>query len=105
MFNSKTGFPNKPKKAFRRAIFPVTEEDPVVCVITNLSYGEYSLSVLHDVNTNSKPDKLLRFGPPTEPVGFSNIDKKLLTRPSYKSTLFTFSAQTNEIPVTLWYIL
>jgi len=105
VFNSKKGFPNKPKKAFRQVRVPVTSEDPVVCAITNLPYGVYSLSVLHDVNGNSKPDKMLGFGPPKEPVGFSKIDKKLLKQPSYKSTVFTFSAQTNETAVSLWYVL
>ena len=105
VFNSKKGFPNKPEKSFRRAIFPITAEDPVACAITNLPYGEYSLSVLHDININSKPDKLLGFGPPKEPVGFSNIDKKMSKQPSYKSTVFTFSAQTNEIAVVVRYVL
>lgn len=104
VFNSEEGFPNKPEKALRRAIFPVTAEGPIVCVITNLPYGEYSLSVLHDVNNNSKPDKVLGFGPPKEPVGFSNIDKKLLKPPVYKSTVFTFSAQSKEKSVGLWYV-
>ena len=105
VFNSKKGFPNKPDKAFRRVRVPVTAEDPVECAITNLPYGVYSLSVLHDINDNNKPDKILGIGPPKEPVGFSNIDKKMSRQPSYKSTLFTFSAQTNETAVSLWYVL
>jgi len=105
VFNRKKGFPNKPEKAFRQARFPVTAEGPVECAITNLPYGEYSLSVLHDINDNRKPDKMLGFGPPKEPVGFSNIDKKMSRQPSYKSTLFTFSAQTNETAVAVWYVL
>ena len=78
VFNSKKGFPNKPGKAFLQARFPVTAENPVTCVVTNLPYGTYSLSLLHDINNNHKADKILGFGPPKEPVGFSNIDKKLL---------------------------
>ncbi len=105
VFNSKKGFPNKPEKAFRRARFPVTAESPVVCTVTNLPHGVYSLSVLHDVNGNKKADKLLGFGPPKEPVGFSSINRKTGKPPSYKSTLFTFNAQTNETAVALWYVL
>ena len=104
VFNSKKGFPNKPAKAFRRIRVPVGAEGPVECTITNLPYGVYSLSVLHDINNNRKPDKKLGLGPPTEPVGFSNIQRKMRRRPSYQSTLFTFSAQTNEIAVSLWYV-
>lgn len=105
VFNNKKGFPNKPKKAFRRIRVPVTAEGSVECTITNLPYGTYSLSILHDVNDNNKPDKILGLGPPKEPVGFSNIDKKKSKQPSYESTLFTFSAETNEIAVALWYVL
>ncbi len=105
VFNSKKGFPNKPKKAFRQVRVPVTAEGPVACTITNLPYGVYSLSVLHDINDNNKADKILGIGPPKEPVGFSNIDKKTRKQPSYKSTLFTFSAETNETAVSLWYVL
>ena len=104
VFNNKKGFPNKPGKAFRRVRVPVVAEGPVECTITNLPHGVYSLSVLHDINNNLKPDKKLGIGPPTEPVGFSNIDQKMRRKPSYKSTTFTFSAQTNEIPVVLYYL-
>jgi len=105
VFNSKKGFPNKPDKAFRRVRVPVTAEDPVECVITNLPYGAYSLSVLHDINDNNKADKLLGVGPPKEPVGFSNINEKMRKKASYESTLFTFSAETNETAVAVWYVL
>ncbi len=105
VFNNKKGFPNKPKKAFRRIRVPVTAEGSVECTITNLPYGTYSLSILHDVNDNNKPDKILGLGPPKEPVGFSNIDKKMSKQPSYEETLFTFSAQTNTIAIAARYVL
>ena len=54
VFNSKKGFPNKPEKALLKARFPVTAEGTVECVITNLPHGTYSLSVLHDINDNSR---------------------------------------------------
>jgi len=105
VFNREKGFPNKPAKAFRQIRFPVTTEDPVVCTITNLPYGVYSLSVLHDINNNNKADKMLGIGPPKEPVGFSNIVEKPSKRPSYEDTLFTFNAQTNTIAITTRYVL
>jgi uncharacterized protein (DUF2141 family) len=105
VFNSTKGFPNKPDKAFRRVRIPVTAADPVACTITNLPYGTYSLSVLHDINDNNKADKMLGFGPPKEPVGFSSIPGKMRKQPSYESTLFDFSAQTNKVAVAVWYVL
>jgi uncharacterized protein (DUF2141 family) len=105
VFKEKKGFPGKPDQAFRRARFPVTAEDPVVCAITNLPHGVYSLSVLHDINDNYKADKLLGFGPPKGPVGFSNIDRKLRKKPHFEETIFTFNAQTNTISVALRYAI
>jgi uncharacterized protein (DUF2141 family) len=101
VFKTKKGFPNQHEQAFRQARFPVTAKDPVECVIPNLPYGEYSLSVLHDVNDNYKADKLLGFGPPKEPVGFSNIHKKLRKQPRFEDALIHFSAETNAVPVSL----
>lgn len=105
VFKDKKGFPNKPDKAFLKARFPVTAEGPIECVITNLPYGTYSLSLLHDINDNYKADKTLGFGPPKEPVGFSNIHKKVFKQPRFESTLFNFSAESNEIPARVRYVL
>ena len=105
VFNSKKGFPNKPEKAFLKARFPVTAEGTVECVITNLPHGTYSVNVLHDINDNYKADKILGIGPPKEPIGFSNIDRKLRKKPRYEETLFTFSARTNTIAITAKYVL
>jgi uncharacterized protein (DUF2141 family) len=104
VFDSKKGFPNKHEKAFLKARVPVTAEGPVVCTITNLPYGVYSLSLLHDVNDNYKADKMLGIGPPKEPVGFSNIDRKLRKQPAYKDTEFTFAPDKTEQAVSLRYI-
>ena len=104
LFRDKKGFPSDNEKAFRKVRIPVTAEGPVVCTITNLPYGVYSLSVLHDVNDNYKADKMLGFGPPKEPVGFSNIDRKLRRQPAYKDTEFTFGPGKTEQTVRARYI-
>lgn len=104
VFKDKKGFPNRHDKAFLKARFPVTNEGAISCMVTNLPYGEYSISVLHDVNDNYKADKMLGFGPPKEPVGLSNVYKKPLRQPKFKKTLFTFDAETEEISVPLFYV-
>jgi uncharacterized protein (DUF2141 family) len=104
VFKNKKGFPNKDDQVFLKARFPVTEEGAISCTVTNLPYGEYSLSVLHDINDNYKADKMLGFGPPKEPVGLSNVHKKPRRRPKFKNTLFTFNAETEEISVPLFYV-
>ena len=105
VFNSKKGFPNKPEKSFRQVRVLVTTEGSVECAITNLPYGVYSLSVLHDINNNHKADKIFGIGPPKEPIGFSNIDRKLRRKPRFEETLFTFNAQTNTLTITARYVL
>jgi uncharacterized protein (DUF2141 family) len=104
VFKEKKGFPDKSDQAFRKARFPVTAEGATACTLTNLPYGEYSLSVLHDINDNYKADKMLGFGPPKEPIGFSNLDKKVLREPKFEVTLFPFNAENPAIDVPLFYV-
>jgi uncharacterized protein (DUF2141 family) len=104
VFKDKKGFPSKHKRALLKTRFPVTEEGAISCMITNLPYGEYSLSVLHDINDNYKADKMLGIGPPKEPVGFSNVNTKPRRQPKFKNSLFTFNAEIKEISVPLFYV-
>ena len=104
VFKDKKGFPNKHEQAFLKARFPVTEEGAIACMVTNLPYGEYSLSVLHDINDNYKADKMLGFGPPKEPVGFSNVAKKVRKQPKFKTALHRFDAENEEISIPLFYV-
>ena len=105
VFTDKKGFPSNHEKAFFKDRYPVTTEGTIECALTNMPYGTYSLSVLHDINDNYKADKMLGFGPPKEPVGFSNISKKVRKKPRFEDTLFSFTAQSNEAAVVLRYIL
>jgi uncharacterized protein (DUF2141 family) len=104
VFKDQKGFPNKDDKAFLKARFPITEEGPVACTITNLPYGTYAVSVLHDINDNYKADKMLGFGPPKEPVGISNRQKKMLKQPKFKDALFEFNVKTNTIAVPAFFV-
>jgi uncharacterized protein (DUF2141 family) len=104
VFKDKKGFPDKDQQAFLKARFPVAEEGIISCAITNLPYGDYSLSILHDINDNYKADKMLGLGPPKEPIGLSNMNRKLHKQPRFEKTLFTFSAETKEISVPLFYV-
>ena len=104
VFKEKKGFPNDHEKAFRKARFPVDKEGVISCAVTNLPYGSYAVSVLHDVNDNYKSDKMLRIGPPKEPVGVSNRHKKMLKNPKFKDALFEFNAENPTIAVPAFYV-
>jgi uncharacterized protein (DUF2141 family) len=47
---------------------------------------------------------MLGFGPPKEPIGFSNLDKKVLREPKFETTLFPFTAEKTEVEVPLFYV-
>ena len=104
VFNTEKGFPDEPEKAFMKARFPVAAEGTTVCAVTNLPYGTYAVSVLHDINANYKSDKMLGLGPPKEPVGVSNAAGKLGGKPKFKQALFDFKAENNTIAVPVFYI-
>jgi uncharacterized protein (DUF2141 family) len=48
----------------------VIMENKAGCVIAQLPYGEYAVTVFHDANSNQRMDMML--GLPQEPYGFSN---------------------------------
>lgn len=105
VFDQKKGFPNKHEKSVLKDRFPVTGEGVISCAVTNLPYGTYAISVLHDVNNNFKSDKLLGFGPPKEPVGVSNVDKPMRRNPKFKDVTIVFDADNTEISIPAFYVL
>jgi uncharacterized protein (DUF2141 family) len=61
---------------------------------TNLPPGFYAAAVYHDENANKKLDKNL-FGAPTEPYGFSNDARRLMSAPSFEEA--RFEIRDNEV--------
>ncbi len=66
----------------------------------NLPYGEYGISVYHDLNDNRKLDTGF-FRVPREPFGFSNEPKLRFGPPKYEDAAFMLNQpeQTIHIPV------
>lgn len=54
---------------------------------TNLPAGNYAAAAYHDENSNKKLDKNI-FGAPTEPYGFSNDARRLMSAPSFDEARF-----------------
>jgi uncharacterized protein (DUF2141 family) len=61
---------------------------------TNLPPGFYAAAAYHDENGNKKLDKNL-FGAPTEPYGFSNDARRLMSAPSFEEA--RFEIRDNEV--------
>jgi uncharacterized protein (DUF2141 family) len=53
----------------------------------NLPAGHYAAAAYHDENGNKKLDKNI-FGAPTEPYGFSNDARRLMSAPSFDEARF-----------------
>jgi uncharacterized protein (DUF2141 family) len=61
---------------------------------TNLPAGNYAAAAYHDENGNKKLDKNI-FGAPTEPYGFSNDARRLMSAPSFDEA--RFEIRDNEV--------
>ncbi|NTV01241.1 MAG: DUF2141 domain-containing protein [Chlorobiaceae bacterium] len=85
LFDTKKGFPDKPDKALEGR--SVTAGEQCVVVFTNVPYGTYAVSALHDENGNGKMDKTF-IGIPREGFGTSNNPKIRRGPPSFTESAF-----------------
>ena len=79
------------KKAIKSEKIGPFDSQPVVFTITDLPFGTYSISVMHDENENGELDKGT-FGIPQEGYGFSNNARGMFGPPSFEDTKFSFQA-------------
>ena len=80
VFRSSEGFPQDTKNVYRSAVIELSDDENPVFRFDNLSYGHYSISMLHDANSNGELDTGL-LGVPTEGFGFSNNPISALIEP------------------------
>lgn len=62
--------------------------------------GEYTISVMHDLNKNGSLDKNF-MGIPSEPYGISKSGKSMFGPPSYSDALFSVSEMKTEITINI----
>lgn len=65
-----------------------------------LEPGQYAVAVYHDVNSNDKLDKNL-VGYPSEPFGFSNNYRPVVSAPKFKDCSFEVGSTTKQISIRL----
>jgi len=63
-------------------------------IVTDLDFGRYSISVIHDENNNGELDTNF-LGIPSEWVGSSNNVKSMFGPPSFEESAFELSAPKN----------
>ncbi len=87
------------KKYYRLISVPANEDGQVEAFFEGLPEGQYSVSVIHDENSNGELDKNL-IGVPKEGFGFSNNKMGTFGPPSYKDCLVDV-ANKSEIKIVL----
>jgi uncharacterized protein (DUF2141 family) len=85
IFNKADGFLIEGKE-YKSKILKV-EGYIVHCEFKDLPDGNYAVAVFHDENMDKKLNTNL-FGIPTEPYGFSNNFKPVVSKPNFRDTQF-----------------
>ncbi|KPQ37750.1 MAG: hypothetical protein HLUCCA11_01455 [Phormidesmis priestleyi Ana] len=101
LFESEIGFPKDEQKAVFNRCFAITQIPLTVSV--EVPYGSYSVSLLHDENQDGELNTNF-IGVPQEGIGFSNDPRIIKGTPSFEKTRFDFSADSEEVQVTVKYL-
>ena len=81
VFDSEEGFPSEGEKA--EFAWMGTVEEAEEGVQTNLTSGNYAVSVFQDIDGSGKLTRKF-YGAPKEPYGMSNTFKKLKMKPNFE---------------------
>ncbi|MBI5857346.1 MAG: DUF2141 domain-containing protein [Sphingobacteriales bacterium] len=90
LFNSSSGFPDRPENAVRKAQLAINNYSASVS-FTGLPSGKYAVAILHDENDDLKMNTNF-FGIPKEGYGFSNNVMGTFGPPSFSRAGFDFTA-------------
>jgi uncharacterized protein (DUF2141 family) len=93
LFKTPEGFPMDLSKS--QLIWMAADAEEVNCKFSELTPGDYSLSVAHDENGNKKVDTNF-VGMPTEAWGVSNNIRPLMRAPRWQEAQFTVSSGQNK---------
>lgn len=98
VYNEKEVFLSTDALTSRKVAVPPAGD--VVFYLEPLPYGEYAISVYHDVNSNGDLDTNF-IGIPKEPYGFSNNDLGLMGIPKYDKSVFAYTEDIKFIEIEL----
>ena len=94
LFKSADGFPTELAKP--QTIWLAADSDEVTCKFTDITIGNYAVSVAHDENTNKKVDTNF-VGMPTEAWGVSNNIRPLMRAPRWQEAQFSLATDEKKI--------
>jgi uncharacterized protein (DUF2141 family) len=88
--SDKDGFLNDPNR-FAAVALRANAAKKSAVVFTNLDPGQYAIILFHDENGNGKLDRNA-LGVPTEPYGFSNNVRGLLSPPTFEKAVMQINS-------------
>jgi uncharacterized protein (DUF2141 family) len=100
VFNDENGFPDKPEKSVKQGELPSSSAKEGFSI--DVPPGNYSVTVIHDEDSNGKLDKNF-LGMPKEGFGFSNDPRIFFGPPSFKKTVFEVKGPT-KIQIQVKYL-
>lgn len=102
LFSTEEGFPGDSERAFALAGTELSGTE-LECILENIPYGTYALSVLHDENRNRKMDKTW-IGKPKEGFGTSNNPRIRFGPPGFDESRFTLDAEEVALEIDMKYL-
>jgi len=102
IFKSPDGWPEDPKKAFRRGPTPIPDGRRESTVVWNLPPGNYAVAAIHDENRNAKLDRNF-IGIPREGFGFANNPHVGLSAPPFQAAVVHVHCPSTETSIHLQY--
>lgn len=94
LFKTAEGFPMELSKP--QTIWLAADSEEVTCKFTDITAGNYAVSVAHDENTNKKVDTNF-VGMPTEAWGVSNNIRPLMRAPRWQEAQFSLAKDEKKI--------
>lgn len=101
LFDQREGFPAEREKAVREILLPIGAGD-VRHIFSDLPFGDYAVSIMHDQNMNNKLDVNF-FGMPTEGNGVSNNVKNRLGPPKFEQAVFRLDRSSYSVAIKIQY--
>jgi len=103
LFTSPDGWPEDPKKAFRRGPTPIAPGQRQATVVwEHLPPGDYGVAAIHDENRNAKLDRNL-IGIPREGFGFANNPHVGFSAPAFRAAIVHVQCPATETTIHLQY--
>jgi uncharacterized protein (DUF2141 family) len=101
LFNTAKGFPGKYDQAYKILRSPI-KGNQATLEFSDLPYGIYAVSVLHDENSNNKMDTNF-IGIPKEGFGASNNPRGRMGPPLFDDAKFDLKSASKSIEINIKY--